>query len=113
MDDSFIREGKTYIPSRRAAEISGYSLDYIGELCRSKKLECLMVGRSWYVTQKSLSAHKSSVALAEESRFRLINLYGKNPPDISSSPRLKKSRKAAALLSALIVLLFFFLGRQR
>jgi hypothetical protein len=51
-------DGKIYISSSRAHEISGYSKDYIGQLCRGKKIEARMIGRSWYVNEESLLKHK-------------------------------------------------------
>ena len=49
--------GKTYISAKRAAEILGYASDYIGQLCRAKKIDAEMVGRSWYVDLEMLKAH--------------------------------------------------------
>ncbi|HEY4504046.1 MAG TPA: hypothetical protein VJJ28_02980, partial [Candidatus Paceibacterota bacterium] len=42
------------------AKIINYAQDYIGQLCRSEKLDCRMVGRSWFVTEESLLAHRQS-----------------------------------------------------
>ena len=55
-------KGKTYISARRAAEISGYATDYVTQLCRGKKIEGEMVGRSWYVDEESLLNHKKTYA---------------------------------------------------
>lgn len=60
MKDSLILEGKVYISARRAAKIINYAQDYIGQLCRANKLDCKMVGRSWFVTEESLLAHRES-----------------------------------------------------
>lgn len=60
MNGDLYFDGKQYISSSRAAKISGYVNDYIGQLCRDGKLECRMVGRSWYVSLDSLISHKSS-----------------------------------------------------
>lgn len=76
MKDSFILEGKKYISSKRASEISDYTSDYIGQLCRGGKLECKMVGRTWFVTEESLHLHKASVVQLEASRNRIQNIYG-------------------------------------
>ncbi len=51
-------EGKTYISSRRAAEITGYAKDYVSQLCRDGYVEATMVGRSWYVLESSIKAHR-------------------------------------------------------
>lgn len=40
-----------YISSKRAAEIMGYTQDYIGQLARNGKIEARQVGRVWYVPE--------------------------------------------------------------
>ncbi len=60
MNSDLYFDGKKYISSSRAAKISGYVNDYIGQLCRDGKLDCRMIGRSWYVSFDSLIAHKNS-----------------------------------------------------
>jgi hypothetical protein len=51
-------QGKTYISSKRAAEITGYAKDYVGQLSREGYIEATMVGRSWYVLESSIKAHR-------------------------------------------------------
>ncbi len=36
-------DGKTYVSSRRAAEITGYAKDYVGQLCREGHVEARLV----------------------------------------------------------------------
>ena len=60
MKDTLILEGKTYISARRASKVISYAQDYIGQLCRAGKLDCRMVGRSWFVTEASLIAHRDA-----------------------------------------------------
>ncbi len=65
--DELIIGGKQYISSRRAAEITGYAKDYIGQLCRGKRIEGKLVGRNWYVEPRSLlhlSAKKGNNSLS-------------------------------------------------
>lgn len=50
--------GKTYVSSKRAAEITGYAKDYVGQLCREGHVEARMVGRSWYVLESSIREHR-------------------------------------------------------
>ena len=61
MKEALILEHKTFISAKRAAEVFGYASDYVGQLCRAGKLECKMVGRSWFVTEESLKKHQLSV----------------------------------------------------
>lgn len=51
-------DGKTYISSKRAAEITGYARDYVGQLCREGHVTARLVGRSWYVLEDSIRAHR-------------------------------------------------------
>ncbi|MHB1089445.1 MAG: hypothetical protein ACYC19_11880 [Acidimicrobiales bacterium] len=44
-----------FISAKQAGLISGYSPDYIGQLCRSNKLVCQRVGKSWYIKEDSLT----------------------------------------------------------
>lgn len=57
MDELTIGD-KIYISSKRAAEITGYAKDYVGQLCREGKVEATLVGRSWYVLEDSIRAHR-------------------------------------------------------
>ena len=68
MNSDLYFDGKRYISSCRAAKISGYVNDYIGQLCRDDKLECRMVGRSWYVALDSLVQHKNLNGIGTRSK---------------------------------------------
>lgn len=57
MDELTIGD-KIYISSKRAAAITGYAKDYVGQLCREGQVEAKMVGRSWYVLESSIRAHR-------------------------------------------------------
>src|SRR3989344_5795304 len=54
MEESLIFEGKKFISSKRASEITGYAKDYIGQLCRAGRIEARLVGRNWYVEEESI-----------------------------------------------------------
>ena len=60
-------DGKTYVSSKRAAEITGYAKDYIGQMCREGRVEARLVGRAWYVLETSLREHRfgSETAISE------------------------------------------------
>ncbi|MFZ3020018.1 MAG: helix-turn-helix domain-containing protein [Minisyncoccia bacterium] len=59
-------EGKKFISSKEASDISGYSRDYIGQLVRKSALEAKMVGRLWYVSKPSLEKHIQKQAVKDE-----------------------------------------------
>lgn len=59
MDQSIILEGEKFISSKQAALLTDYAPDYIGQMCRLGKLRSKMIGRTWYVSEKSLLEHKA------------------------------------------------------
>jgi len=54
-------DGEEYISSGRAAELVGYSKDYVGQLARGGKIDAKRVGRNWYIREASINKHKLSV----------------------------------------------------
>ncbi|OGG48225.1 hypothetical protein A2678_01420 [Candidatus Kaiserbacteria bacterium RIFCSPHIGHO2_01_FULL_53_31] len=57
MDEILIDE-KKYISSKRAAKVTGYAKDYVGQLCREGRVPARLVGRSWYVLESALQDHR-------------------------------------------------------
>ena len=57
-------QGKIYISSKRAAEVTGYAKDYIGQLARENKIPATRIGKAWYV---DLDAIKSHAGIADTS----------------------------------------------
>jgi hypothetical protein len=55
--DLFLEE-KKFISVKRASEETGYSQDYIGQLCRHGKVPAKLVGRTWFVNSESLENHR-------------------------------------------------------
>lgn len=58
MSDSITVEGIDYISSKRAAELSGYAHDYVGQLARSGQIDAQRIGGLWYVSIQSLDGYK-------------------------------------------------------
>lgn len=58
--DEITIDGNRFISVKRAAGLSEYTADYIGQLCRGGKLEATRIGRNWYVEEASLISHKQS-----------------------------------------------------
>jgi hypothetical protein len=52
-------DGQDYISASRAAKITGYNQDYIGQLARTGKILSRQIGNRWYVERSGLLAHKS------------------------------------------------------
>lgn len=57
MDEILIGE-KKYVSSKRAAKMTGYAKDYIGQLCREGRVPARLVGRSWYVLETAIQDHR-------------------------------------------------------
>ena len=57
MDEILIEE-KRYVSSKRAAKVTGYAKDYIGQLCREGRVPARLVGRSWYVLESAIHDHR-------------------------------------------------------
>ena len=62
--------GKIYISSKRGGEITGYTHDYIGQLCRSGKVKGQLVGRTRFVDKESLLAHMESTRVERKGYLR-------------------------------------------
>ena len=56
--DELTLNGEKYISSKRAAKITGYTKDYVGQLCREGKIIAQLVGRNWYVSEASIHKHR-------------------------------------------------------
>ncbi len=56
--DELTLNGEKYISSKRAAKITGYTKDYVGQLCREGKIIAQLVGRNWYVSEVSIHKHR-------------------------------------------------------
>ena len=60
--EQLIINGKVFLSTRRGAEIAGYSADYVGQLCRSGKIECRRIRRVWFVEKDSILRHSATYA---------------------------------------------------
>lgn len=68
-------QGKEYISSKRASELSGYAQDYIGQLARKGLISAQRVGGLWFVSMDSLTEYKSHA-----------DTYVPQPPDKKDAP---------------------------
>lgn len=55
-----VLDGVQYTKASVIAEQFKYTSDYIGQLCRAKKIDARLVGRTWFVNEESLVEHKKS-----------------------------------------------------
>ncbi len=58
--DTVTIDGVEYVKASALAKKLRYTSDYIGQLCRAKKVDAHLVGRTWYVYPPSLEGHKST-----------------------------------------------------
>lgn len=56
--DEIVIGDKVYVSSKRAAKITGYAKDYVGQLCREGRVEARLVGRNWYVLESAVREHR-------------------------------------------------------
>lgn len=57
-DDTFTYDGVEYVSTGRAAELTGYAQDYVGQLARNTEVAARKVGRRWFVSKAALLQHK-------------------------------------------------------
>lgn len=86
MAQEVVLDGISYISSKRAAEIFGYTQDYIGQLARLGKITARRVGGLWYVVEESLRSHKHSA-----------DLYAPFPPQPQSNQSSSNTRSVVDL----------------
>ncbi|MDE2218414.1 MAG: tail fiber domain-containing protein [Patescibacteria group bacterium] len=72
MDSDLYFEDEKYISVKRASQSSGYASDYIGQLCRAKKLKSKIIGRSWFVSEKSLDDYIRDEKFVVESSSEIL-----------------------------------------
>lgn len=85
-----ILKDKKYISAGKAARAFGYTSDYIGQLCRAGKLECVMLGRGWFVTEDSLSPHKNENGNGIRGSSKYI--FPSPAPQVSETPEIPRGQ---------------------
>src|SRR3989344_4644875 len=86
---SIFLEGKEYISASRASKKIGYASDYIGQLCRAKKIPGRLIGRTWYVDFALLTEHKKNRQLGKVKKLvvkKLVELTSIEKPISTPNP---------------------------
>lgn len=91
MKDALILQDKKFISAKRAAVIFGYSSDYVGQLCREGKIECTMVGRSWFVSEESVLNHKLSSSDPKVASDESVKIVSVPAPQKALTPETTES----------------------
>lgn len=73
-------DGKDYISAARAAQLTGYHQDYVGQLARGGKVLSRQVGTRWYVEREGVLSHKkekdSLLAAVQAESVGLVRPHG-------------------------------------
>jgi hypothetical protein len=92
MGSELFFDNKKYIPVRDASALTGYSKDYIGQLCRANKIDARRIGKIWYVSEVSILSYEPTAKeisvvqistpaivenISEISKNEISNLQGK------------------------------------
>jgi hypothetical protein len=101
--EELIFGGQKFISSRRASKVTGYSTDYIGQLCRANKIKGRLVGRSWYVSEDAVASHVKSTKRRQVSRhmseaFGSLSYYPETSRSESKNSVLYHKEDAGALV---------------
>jgi len=98
--ETVVLDGTQYIKASVAAKRFKYTSDYIGQLCRAKKIDARLVGRTWFVNPDSIIEHKdnkfSSVKTKPEKKNVETSDITSETKEISS---VLKSKTARAILT--------------
>ncbi len=85
--DEILIEDKKYVSSKRAAKVTGYAKDYIGQLCREGRVPARLVGRSWYVLESAIHDHRFGKQGIELERVKTAQVF----PSTWESPHYEAS----------------------
>jgi hypothetical protein len=98
--ETVVIDGTQYIKASVAAKRFKYTSDYIGQLCRAKKIDANLVGRTWFINPISLAEHRDN----KYSTFRPEHKNeAKESADITSEVKdvtpVLKSKTARSVLT--------------
>jgi hypothetical protein len=57
--EKVVLDGREYTKASVVAKQFNYTSDYLGQLCRGKKIDARVIGRTWFVNVDSLQGHRS------------------------------------------------------
>lgn len=74
--ETVIFDGKEYTKASVLALRFRYTPDYLGQLCRGKKVDARLVGRAWYINLDSLNHHRDgrykSLAVKSKDKATIV-----------------------------------------
>ncbi|HWP61702.1 MAG TPA: hypothetical protein VN495_03795, partial [Candidatus Paceibacterota bacterium] len=102
--EPFFIDGKKFISSKEASNITGYAQDYISRLCRGKKIRGRLVGKNWFINLESLvEFNADQMVAAQKRRLELVSSskgVRATAPKHSQSTSLFKEMAERALVAA-------------
>lgn len=84
--------GVKYLRASMVAKQFSYTPDYIGQLCRSKKVDARLVGRTWFVNPLSVEKHKSEKYSSKVLSRSTENSPADYPQAVEKSFKIKLER---------------------
>lgn len=84
--------GVTLVKATALAKKYRYTTDYIGQLCRSGKIEAKLIGRAWFVNEKSLNDHKTERYGTTRSSEIVINKAVVSDREVNAGPMRREVR---------------------
>ncbi|MEX0672875.1 MAG: helix-turn-helix domain-containing protein, partial [Candidatus Paceibacterota bacterium] len=76
-------DGKKYLSTREAHKLTGYTTDYIGQLCRGGLVVAKQVDRVWYIQEKDLLRYQEGILMGVPRE--------KNTPESSNIPNSQEN----------------------
>ncbi len=101
MNSEVYFEGKKYISVKKASQLTSYSRDYIGQLCRGNKIISRRIDRGWYVSEESILNYKTTPKTEFSNIEKINNDNVSRPAEILNSLQTKDfsaNRKSAGLI---------------
>ena len=84
-DDYIFVEGNRYISAKRAAEITGYTSDYIGQMAREGKVRSKKIGRIRFVEEGELKNYTIDSDRKKKAVERLVESKVQTPLVVNTS----------------------------
>ena len=104
-EEKIVIDGEIYISSRRASKQSGYASDYITFLAREGKIKSRIIGRTRFISEKSLANYKPLLisAASLERKERPAAFTSPVPAKVPANFNIVRSLVLAAILISLIL----------
>lgn len=101
-------QGRIYISSKRASELTGYAKDYIGQLAREGKIGGTRVGRAWYVDQEAILAigglpRSETQQIRPQTISSVHHLQTKKPDSLKTWDSIRYLQDSADLLPKILL----------